>query len=194
MSNDEPIRRVAIVGTGVIGASWAALFLAKGLEVAATDIAPDAETFGAAGFFALPMYYRGADEAHFVPLCPIVLTPKHWVEERPETDRDLKRYGARLLSILEAPLPPGVLVGPAGPDGRVDGVGVQGFPPAFRRGLLGGLYARKSGEERKQPEHTQGKPAGGHDGPPPEDWFVAGACYSPPVGFQTGSMEGEGHT
>jgi hypothetical protein len=26
-------------------------------------------------------------------------------EERPETDRDLKRYGARLLDILEAPLP-----------------------------------------------------------------------------------------
>jgi 3-hydroxyacyl-CoA dehydrogenase len=27
------INRVAIIGTGVIGASWAALFLAKGLEV-----------------------------------------------------------------------------------------------------------------------------------------------------------------
>ncbi len=37
------INKVAIIGTGVIGASWAALFLAKGLEVAATDIAPDAE-------------------------------------------------------------------------------------------------------------------------------------------------------
>ena len=44
MSNNKPIRRVAIIGTGVIGASWTALFLAKGLEVIATDIAPDAET------------------------------------------------------------------------------------------------------------------------------------------------------
>lgn len=44
MFNSEPIRRIAIIGTGVIGASWAALFLAKGLEVVATDIAPDAET------------------------------------------------------------------------------------------------------------------------------------------------------
>jgi 3-hydroxyacyl-CoA dehydrogenase len=44
MSNNKPIRRVAIIGTGVIGASWAALFLAKGLDVVATDIAPDAET------------------------------------------------------------------------------------------------------------------------------------------------------
>jgi 3-hydroxyacyl-CoA dehydrogenase len=37
------IERVAVIGTGVIGASWAALFLAKGLDVVATDIAPDAE-------------------------------------------------------------------------------------------------------------------------------------------------------
>ena len=43
MSNNKPIRRVAIIGTGVIGASWTALFLAKGLDVIATDIAPDAE-------------------------------------------------------------------------------------------------------------------------------------------------------
>src|SRR4029453_4155900 len=39
----KPIRRVAIIGTGVIGASWAAQFLAKGLDVVATDVAPDAE-------------------------------------------------------------------------------------------------------------------------------------------------------
>jgi 3-hydroxyacyl-CoA dehydrogenase len=44
MSDNKPIRRVAIIGTGVIGASWTALFLAKGLDVIATDIAPDAET------------------------------------------------------------------------------------------------------------------------------------------------------
>ena len=43
MSTNKPIRRVAIIGTGVIGASWAALFLAKGLDVVATDIAPNAE-------------------------------------------------------------------------------------------------------------------------------------------------------
>jgi 3-hydroxyacyl-CoA dehydrogenase len=42
MSN-KPIRRIAIIGTGVIGASWTALFLAKGLQVVATDVAPNAE-------------------------------------------------------------------------------------------------------------------------------------------------------
>jgi hypothetical protein len=31
MSTTNPIRRVTIIGTGVIGASWAALYLAKGL-------------------------------------------------------------------------------------------------------------------------------------------------------------------
>lgn len=40
----RPIRQTAIIGTGVIGASWAALFLAKGLDVVATDVAPNAET------------------------------------------------------------------------------------------------------------------------------------------------------
>jgi 3-hydroxyacyl-CoA dehydrogenase len=43
MSQNKPIRQIAIIGTGVIGASWAALFLAKGLRVVATDIAPNAE-------------------------------------------------------------------------------------------------------------------------------------------------------
>jgi 3-hydroxyacyl-CoA dehydrogenase len=43
MSNNEPIRRIAVIGTGVIGASWTALFLAKNLEVVATDVAPNAE-------------------------------------------------------------------------------------------------------------------------------------------------------
>src|SRR5438445_2021645 len=43
MSYDKPIRRVAIVGTGVIGASWAAQYLARGFDVVATDPAPNAE-------------------------------------------------------------------------------------------------------------------------------------------------------
>ena len=43
MTDATPIHRIAIVGTGVIGASWSALFLAKGLEVTATDVAPNAE-------------------------------------------------------------------------------------------------------------------------------------------------------
>src|SRR6476646_3692657 len=44
MSYDKPIHRVAIVGTGVIGASWAAQYLARGFDVVATDPAPNAES------------------------------------------------------------------------------------------------------------------------------------------------------
>jgi 3-hydroxyacyl-CoA dehydrogenase len=43
MTTHKPISRVAIIGTGVIGASWASLFLARGLQVVATDVAPNAE-------------------------------------------------------------------------------------------------------------------------------------------------------
>jgi carnitine 3-dehydrogenase len=40
--SDMEIRRVAVIGAGTIGASWAALFLAQGLEVAISDPAEDA--------------------------------------------------------------------------------------------------------------------------------------------------------
>jgi 3-hydroxyacyl-CoA dehydrogenase len=43
MPLNKPVRRIAIVGTGVIGASWAAEFLAHGFDVVATDPAPNAE-------------------------------------------------------------------------------------------------------------------------------------------------------
>src|ERR1700687_3625255 len=43
MTDTKPVRRIAIIGTGVIGASWTALYLAKGLQVVATDVAPNAE-------------------------------------------------------------------------------------------------------------------------------------------------------
>src|SRR6476619_755293 len=43
MSINKAIHRIAIVGTGVIGASWAAQYLARGFDVVATDPAPNAE-------------------------------------------------------------------------------------------------------------------------------------------------------
>jgi 3-hydroxyacyl-CoA dehydrogenase len=47
------IRRIAIVGTGTIGASWATHFLARGFDVIATDPGPGAES-------ALRSYVDGA--------------------------------------------------------------------------------------------------------------------------------------
>ena len=43
MAKDGEIRNIAIVGTGVIGASWAAYYLSRGFNVTATDPAPNAE-------------------------------------------------------------------------------------------------------------------------------------------------------
>jgi uncharacterized protein YbcC (UPF0753/DUF2309 family) len=67
------------------------------------ELAPDAETFGTAGFFSVAMYYRGADDAHFVPLCPAVIRPRHWVVERVvdsgDEDRQLRVRTRRILGM-----------------------------------------------------------------------------------------------
>jgi 3-hydroxyacyl-CoA dehydrogenase len=44
MSSISSVQRVTIVGTGLIGASWAAYYLSKGMDVVATDPAPQAES------------------------------------------------------------------------------------------------------------------------------------------------------
>ncbi|MDB5334938.1 MAG: hypothetical protein JWN70_557 [Planctomycetaceae bacterium] len=45
------------------------------------EIAPDVETFSTAGFYSVSMYYKGTSDAHFIPLCPVVIRPQHWVAE-----------------------------------------------------------------------------------------------------------------
>lgn len=45
------------------------------------ETAPEFETFGAPGFYGIPMYFRGVADATFTTLCPIVVRPKHWVTE-----------------------------------------------------------------------------------------------------------------
>jgi 3-hydroxyacyl-CoA dehydrogenase len=44
VSFNQAVNRIAIVGTGVIGASWAAYYLSRGFDVVATDPGPQAET------------------------------------------------------------------------------------------------------------------------------------------------------
>lgn len=60
------------------------------------ELDPTIETFGIAGFFGVPMYYRGAGDAGFSALCPIVMKPQHWVIEEAvysleESDRNRAR-------------------------------------------------------------------------------------------------------
>ncbi len=68
------------------------------------ELGPGFETFGTAGFFGVPMYYRGIDDWHAAPLCPIVMRPRHTVVELPEQGaqsihefhRSLRRWAGQL--------------------------------------------------------------------------------------------------
>ena len=103
MSTTKPIRRVTIIGTGVIGASWTALFLAKGLEVVATDIAPNAEAalkkFVEAAWLALKRLglAPGASQSKltFTPDLPTAVKGADLVQENGPERIDFKKklYG-----------------------------------------------------------------------------------------------------
>lgn len=45
------------------------------------EVQSKCQTFGAAGFFAVAIYYRGASEGFYKPLCPGVVVPDHYVQE-----------------------------------------------------------------------------------------------------------------
>jgi 3-hydroxyacyl-CoA dehydrogenase len=109
------IKRVAIIGTGVIGASWAALFLAKGLDVVATDIAPDAEkSLGRFIEAAWPALTRiglapGASQSNltFTPNLPMAMEGADFVQENGPERIDFKR---KLYGELDGLLPADVII------------------------------------------------------------------------------------
>jgi 3-hydroxyacyl-CoA dehydrogenase len=115
MTDTKPIRRIAIIGTGVIGASWTALFLAKGLKVVATDIAPNAEAplraFVEAAWPALTRLglAPGASQANltFTPVLAQALTDVDLVQENGPERLEFKQDLYRQLDEL---LPPHVII------------------------------------------------------------------------------------
>ena len=115
MSTTKSIGRVAIIGTGVIGASWTALFLAKGLEVIATDIAPNAETslrsFVNAAWPALERLglAPGASQSHltFTSDLPSALRTADFVQENGPERIDFKK---KLYRQLDELLPAEVII------------------------------------------------------------------------------------
>ena len=115
MSDNRQIRRIAIVGTGVIGASWSALYLAKGLEVVATDPAPGAEArlrqFVATAWAQLGRLglAPGASRSNlsFTPDLAQALSTADFVQENGPERLDFKQ---RLYSQLDGLLPPDVII------------------------------------------------------------------------------------
>ncbi len=61
------------------------------------EIAPDVVTYGAAGFFGVVMYWQGLDDDERAALCPVVVTPRHLVRERPAagSEEACARHAAR---------------------------------------------------------------------------------------------------
>jgi carnitine 3-dehydrogenase len=115
MAGDN-IRRVAAIGTGTIGASWTAVFLARGLTVAASDPAPGAETFLRAFVTAAwPSLARlsplpveppwAALSFHAKP--EAALTGAEFVQESAPEREELKRS---LLARLDAALDPAIVI------------------------------------------------------------------------------------
>ena len=111
----RPIRLIAIIGTGVIGASWAAQYLAKGLDVVATDVAPDAEAklrhFVKAAWPALERLglSPGASQSRlsFMADLPSALQGADFVQENGPERIDFKK---KLYRQLDESLPADVII------------------------------------------------------------------------------------
>ena len=114
MTNPSAIRRVAVIGAGTIGASWAAWFLSRGLHVAVCDPAPSGEAF-VRRFVAnawpaiqqLEAPCASSDAISFHPNPEAAVAGAEFVQESAPERTDAKRA---LFARLDAVLPPGVVV------------------------------------------------------------------------------------
>ena len=109
------ISRVAVIGAGTIGASWAALFLARGLDVVVSDPAPGAAEATAAlilqAWPALTRLGAGADidprSWRFEPDPVKAVEGVHFVQENAPERYEVKRA---LLPKIDAVLAPEVVI------------------------------------------------------------------------------------
>ncbi|MBX9580455.1 MAG: DUF2309 domain-containing protein, partial [Gemmataceae bacterium] len=120
-----------------------------------------AETFGAPGFYGVAMHYRGAAEAHYVPLRPIVVRPGHWVEEQvPDDHRPAFRQRTKARRAVGAVTPRFHLGTRSFAAGAVlsAGVGALAAVPLVARvlfPLLAARLRRRFGEMVEAPGRTR---------------------------------------
>jgi uncharacterized protein YbcC (UPF0753/DUF2309 family) len=76
----------------------------ESMRRALEEVAPDVETFSAAGYFGVAVDYQGIDDPQGAAFCPVVVKPRHAVTEQPKAaDRVLlesRRWRRRLLGLL----------------------------------------------------------------------------------------------
>jgi carnitine 3-dehydrogenase len=115
MNSPKPVQRIAIVGTGTIGASWAAHYLAQGFDVTATDPALGAEA-------ALRSYVEGAwegvttlglapsaspDRLKFTSDLPQAVADADFVQENAPERPELK---VKLFADIDEATPPDAII------------------------------------------------------------------------------------
>jgi carnitine 3-dehydrogenase len=132
------VRRVAVVSTGVIGASWAAHFLAHGLDVVATDPAPDAEERLRAEVAAHWPALQRADGASqdrlaFTANPAEAVADADFVQENGPEREDVKHS---LFAVLDAAARPDVVVASSS-SGLLPSVIARGAPKHPERVLIG---------------------------------------------------------
>ncbi|MDI4655258.1 3-hydroxyacyl-CoA dehydrogenase NAD-binding domain-containing protein [Xanthobacter autotrophicus] len=112
---NHPIRRVAVIGAGTIGASWAALFLSRGLDVVVSDPAPGAaEATQRLISAAWPILMELGGEAwidptswRFEPDPVTAVAGVDFVQENAPERYELKQ---KLFPAIDAVLPPEVVI------------------------------------------------------------------------------------
>jgi carnitine 3-dehydrogenase len=109
-------KRIAVIGAGTIGASWAAYFLARGFEVAASDPSPNGEAFARRfidnawpALEALKLVQPGADRKRFAFFKDPAEAAKgaEFVQESGPEREDLK---IELFATLDAAVPPETVI------------------------------------------------------------------------------------
>jgi 3-hydroxyacyl-CoA dehydrogenase len=132
------VQRVAVVGTGVIGASWTALFLARGLDVVATDPSPGAEDRLRADVAAHwpstePVDGASPDRLTFTPDPARAVADADFVQENGPEREDVKH---QLFAVLDTAARPEVVLASSS-SGLLPSAIARGCPAHPERVVIG---------------------------------------------------------